>query len=84
VSSGATLSAGITVLFPAIGQSIKPYATANVTAFSSDPGFCRLGELGGPPPWAGNANTLQFCSVDCFSGTGAAAPSDFFLSYTSH
>lgn len=83
-SSAPTPPAGITVLFPSIGFSAKPYATANVTTFGSGPEFCRLGELGGPPPWVDNSGTLQIRSVDCFTGSGTStAKVDFFVSYTS-
>lgn len=55
----------------------------NVTAFGPGPGFCRLGEIGGPPPWINDVGSLKIRSVDCFDGTGVPTPSDFFVSYTS-
>ncbi|MFL6111581.1 MAG: hypothetical protein ACJ786_09545 [Catenulispora sp.] len=82
VVSGAVPPAGITVVFPAIGFGATP-GTANVTAFGPGPGFCRLGEPAGSKPWINNSGNLQIQSVDCFSGSGVAAPSDFFVSFTS-
>lgn len=82
VVSGTVPPAGIMVVFRAIGFGATP-GTANVTAFGPGPGFCRFGEPAGSTPWINNSGSLQIQSVDCFSGTGVAAPSDFFVSYTS-
>lgn len=84
VVSGSAPAAGTTVLMPGLGPSATPYSTGNVTAFGPGPDFCRLGELGGGPPWFNNSGWLQIRSVDCFKGVGAPAPtlSDFFVTYT--
>lgn len=82
VTSGGMPPAGITVLFPGIGPSATPYSGADVTAFGPGPGFCRFGELGGPPPWYDHSGVLQLRSVDCFDGSGAPLPTDFFAAYT--
>jgi hypothetical protein len=84
VFSGSVPPAGITVLMPNIGPSATPFSTADITAFGPGPSFCRLGELGGGPPWINSAGTLQIRSVDCFNGGGAPTLSDFFATYTSY
>jgi len=83
VGSGPVPPAGVTVKMPGIGFSATPFSEANVTAFGGGPGFCRLGELGGGPPWFNAGGTLQIRSVDCFNGSGAPLPTDFFVTYTS-
>ncbi|GAA1967084.1 hypothetical protein [Catenulispora subtropica] len=83
VTSAGVPPFGITVLMPGIGVTATPYSEANVTAFGGGPGFCRLGEPGGGPPWFNSGGTLQIRSVDCFTGAGAPGPTDFFVTYTS-
>jgi hypothetical protein len=83
VVSGPVAPAGVTVKMPSIGPAATPFSEANVTAYGSGPGFCRLGELGGGPPWFNAGGTLLIRSVDCFTGSGGALPTDFFVTYTS-
>ncbi|NUP52251.1 MAG: hypothetical protein HOW97_33750 [Catenulispora sp.] len=82
VTSGSVPPAGIAVAFPAIGPSATPFSTATITAFGGGPGFCRLGALGGGPPWLNSGGSLLIRSVDCFNGGGVPAASDFFATYT--
>ncbi|GAA2044643.1 hypothetical protein GCM10009839_55470 [Catenulispora yoronensis] len=83
VTSGAVAPAGIGIKMPVIGPTATPFSEANVTAFGPGPGFCRFGELGGGPAWINAGGTLLIRSVDCFDGTGAPLPTDFFATYTS-